>query len=892
MRCWSRAVKNRWHDPGTALRSTWLGSGLLIALVSWGCPQGQDDDATSPVATPGTPDPGQTTPLQSPPPATTPTDTSPSPEPTPGGETPETSPSPPEPTPQPVARATISPGELEYGLVSPGDTAEDQVTIGNAGDATLAVVATLVSGSDTFDLVDIESSSALSIDPGSTLTVLVSFSPAAVGDYTGVLTLETSDPNLPVAWVPLHGVCSENPADTDQDGYPADVDCDDGDPGVHPGAGEVCDGADQDCNGLADDGLPFETYFLDEDGDGYGTYTVATVSCEPVAGYVLQPSGTPFDCDDGDAGVHPDAPETCDGVDQDCDGSVDEGVQSTYYLDADQDGHGDPSAPRQACDIPDGYVTGGTDCDDGQASVYPGAIETCNERDDDCDGDIDDGVTTTYFADADGDGFGDASSQVQACAAPVGHVADDTDCDDQDRYTYPGAEELCNGRDDDCDCAGASGPCEPEIDEGATTTYYLDSDGDGHGTATDTTEACAPPAGYAVTAGDCDDERADTYPGAEETCNAFDDDCDGSIDEGVQSTYYLDADADGQGASDQAFQSCTMPEGYASNDQDCDDTDPDVFLGAEETCNGRDDDCDTVVDDGVLLTFHPDTDQDGFGTPDDGVEDCEPPQGWVANGEDCDDDNADAYPGAPEVCGDPDLDCDGETALCASCKEYRTVGSGTTDGIYWIDPEDNGGSFPVFCDMTTAGGGWTMVFKLSQGITGDAYSLWTGPAVNEFDESLLTSSYSSRQYVSRIPSMYWNMGGFTVDRARVHLYTGGTVVKYLEFDAQDSSLLEWFAQSRLLSSSWTDIVSETKNYFSIEGHDTLKRRFFINRSYGGCPEDYGWLVVATPGGGCDWELATPGARILYAPGDTYINWTTATSNGTVGFPDAMAVFVR
>ncbi len=125
------------------------------------------------------------------------------------------------------------------------------------------------------------------------------------------------------------------------------------------------------------------------------------------------------------------------------------------WADLDRDGFGDAGSAR-ACS--DGVPDAG-DCDDGLAAVNPAAPETCNDRDDDCDGrtdDDDDDLTdgVPFFEDADGDGYGAAT--VTRCAAAEDVVFVDGDCDDADPGTHPGAEEACDGVDRDCDGIGAT----------------------------------------------------------------------------------------------------------------------------------------------------------------------------------------------------------------------------------------------------------------------------------------------------------------------------------------------------------------------------------------------------------------------------------------------------
>ncbi|MBK7876945.1 MAG: HYR domain-containing protein [Planctomycetes bacterium] len=122
---------------------------------------------------------------------------------------------------------------------------------------------------------------------------------------------------------------------------------------------------------------------------------------------------------------------------------------ANFFADGDGDGFG--AGPAILSCGGSGLVPNATDCDDSRSSVHPGAQETCNGLDDDCDVQVDEGVRLTFHRDADGDGFGDPSLTTLACSAPPGFVADATDCDDVNGAVHPGAQELCNGIDDDCD---------------------------------------------------------------------------------------------------------------------------------------------------------------------------------------------------------------------------------------------------------------------------------------------------------------------------------------------------------------------------------------------------------------------------------------------------------
>ena len=152
---------------------------------------------------------------------------------------------------------------------------------------------------------------------------------------------------------------------------------------------------------------------------------------------------------------------TCDGVDDDCDGHVDEDALTTraWYPDQDGDGFGDLSGAIVACDQPPGTTDDFRDCDDTDPAVHPEAADdTCDGVDTDCDGDFDEDAegATTFYKDTDGDGFGDADDPVIGCTAPSGAVEDETDCDATEASAHPGGSEEC-GNDVDEDCDGVAG---------------------------------------------------------------------------------------------------------------------------------------------------------------------------------------------------------------------------------------------------------------------------------------------------------------------------------------------------------------------------------------------------------------------------------------------------
>jgi len=510
-------------------------------------------------------------------------------------------------------------------------------------------------------------------------------------------------------------VVDDDSEDLDGDGVSAAEDCDDGDASVAPGAPEVCDGVDNDCDGSVDEEVG-TVFYADVDGDGFGDASAPTTACEPPEGYV--PENT--DCDDRDADTYPGAPERCDEGDNDCDAEVDEEVTTVWYPDGDGDGFGATDSPYEGCDAPPGFVADGTDCDDSDATAHPDAEETCDERDDDCDGEIDEDVQEVFYQDQDGDGWGVVEVATEACAPPAGWARAVGDCDDLDSGVSPAAAELCDSIDNDCD-----GDID-EDDAADAPTWYADTDSDGHGDASNAYAACSAPSGHVADDTDCDDTTSAVSPSATELCNTVDDDCDGTTDEddaADAATWYGDADGDGHGGSTFVQVSCAAPTSYVATATDCDDLDASAFPGGTEVCDEADNDCNGIVDDGVGTDYFADSDGDGFGDAASTTAACELPTGYSADDTDCDDTDATVNPGASETCDGADNDCDGtvdneedvlgDGASCAAetCLEILSTRTSAPDGAYWLDLDGAGDITEVTCEMDVDGGGWLAVFN-------------------------------------------------------------------------------------------------------------------------------------------------------------------------------------
>jgi hypothetical protein len=489
------------------------------------------------------------------------------------------------------------------------------------------------------------------------------------------------------------GACNSFDPDLDGDGFFGGNDCDEGDPAIHPDADEFCNGLDDDCNGGPDDGLVFVDYWIDADVDGFGdSLAIPTSACLPVAGSVTNAD----DCDDSTSAVAPGELEVVgDGVDQDCNGV--DAIECQEDLDGDGYGTVETVVEYEDLDCADdpGQSANAADCDDSDPTIHPSAAETCDAIDSDCDDDLvdgdldtdgddepdcidldddgdgepdasdcgpqeasihpgaadpaDDGVdqdcngvdTITCFEDLDGDDYGSSNTVLESedadCDDDAGQSSLSTDCDDGDTAFHPGADELCDELDTDCDGMDDAGgfdgsetdddgdgqsECQGDCDDDDATTWLGGVEVCDEGVDNDCDPATSELAdedgdGSTPCSGDCDDSDAEVAGHLAEVCDGKDNDCDPETDE--------DADSDG--------------DGWSICGGDCGEGDPDRYPGADELCDELDTDCDGDV------PVEETEDSDG-----DGSVLCL----------DCDDDDPDAYPDAEELCDELDSDCDGD----------------------------------------------------------------------------------------------------------------------------------------------------------------------------------------------------------------------------------------
>ena len=224
----------------------------------------------------------------------------------------------------------------------------------------------------------------------------------------------------------------------------------------------------------------------------------------------------------------------CDGLDNNCDGEVDENLLTDYFKDADDDGFGDQkrsnkdaSNPRerqrwvQTVMMTTPQPTQVRKKSAMKSTTIAMAISM--------------NLQTDWWIDEDGDGFGDPDYYAEGCLEGDGYAANDQDCDDTSAEIHPDMEEVCDEVDNNCD---------GDIDENLLMTVYLDTDEDGFGDDDQPVSVCEVQEGFAVIGGDCDDIDSSAFPGGIEVCDDVDNDCDGLVDDGVGSpgtVWYYDA---------------------------------------------------------------------------------------------------------------------------------------------------------------------------------------------------------------------------------------------------------------------------------------------------------------------------------------------------------------
>lgn len=236
-------------------------------------------------------------------------------------------------------------------------------------------------------------------------------------------------------------LCIGCATDKDGDHFDDSIDCDDNNAEVNTSALEVCDGIDNNCDGLIDDesASGARIWYADLDRDGYGDDGLTVIACTQPEGY----APNKWDCNESNDAIYPNAEELCDGVDNDCDGEVDENTATdanAWYPDYDGDGFGDTELVKYACVAPTDYIQQAGDCNDHDPLIHPDQNESCfTVQDDNCDGEINSENSLgciDYYADIDNDGYPGSKACLCESNEQFYYLAGN-DCNDQDANLFP-----------------------------------------------------------------------------------------------------------------------------------------------------------------------------------------------------------------------------------------------------------------------------------------------------------------------------------------------------------------------------------------------------------------------------------------------------------------------
>jgi len=387
--------------------------------------------------------------------------------------------------------------------------------------------------------------------------------------------------------------------------------------------------------------------------------------------------------------------------------------------------------------------------------------------------------------DADGDGF------------PVPE-----DCNDTNNSVFPGAVEICNGTDDNCD---------GETDEGVKQTFYTDADSDGFGNPDLSLEACSAPEGTVEEGTDCDDTDPAISPNAEEICNELDDDCDGDIDEEGGETVYADADGDGWGDEDLSMTGCPGS-GWATEAGDCDDEDPRVSPGQPiDSCDGIDTDCDGEIDEdskagwsllsvdtnaGSVFEIDPST------AATNAISSVSTSQGINSmdvseNGQSVVHTYTNNRLAIFDACTGTatDLGAHGMSGIggIGFGPGGRLFGIGSTDVLFEFDPSTGAGSIigPLGIDVTTSGLAWDCTTQTMYGADGG------GNRVFEID---LTTGAATNIQQTTVP---FSSVGLEFDRVSGNLYAStGSVLYTIDPTNGDSTYIGGLSASNIDDLAW------------------------------------------------------------------------------------------